>query len=111
MNRYKVTVMDHAYYINTDDSESWVRMLQDRLDAQIAEIRDGSPNLSSVDIFALLSLNLMDQLAKSEEAASNLRNQLTSYLKSTSAARSQQDELLRLGQTTLKDFDENDREF
>lgn len=111
MNRYKVSVMDHNYYISTENNESWVRMLQDRLDAQIAEIRDANSNLSSLDVFALLSLNLMDQLAKSEEAASNLRNQLTSYLKETSATRSQQDELLRLGQTTLKDFDENDQNF
>lgn len=111
MNRYKVTVMDNTYYITTDDSEAWVQTLQNRLAAQIDEIHEGNPSLSALDTFALLSLNLMDQLAKCEESASNLRSQLTAYLRESSAARSQNDELRRLGQSALKDYDENDEEF
>ena len=109
--RYKVTVMDHSYYINTDQPESWVKMLQERLTAQIEEIREGSPSLSGFDTFALLSLNLMDQLAKSEEAAANLRQQLTTYLRESSAVRTQAEELRRLGQTAFRDYDENDEDF
>lgn len=111
MNRYKVNVMDNSYYITTDDTEAWVQMLQDRLSIQITEIRDANPALSALDTFALLSLNLMDQLAKSEDSASNLRSQLTNYLRESSAARSQSEELRRLGQTALKDYDENDEDF
>lgn len=109
--RYKVTVMDHSYYINTEQPEHWVRMLQERLTAQIEEIRDGNPSLSAFDTFALLSLNLMDQLAKSEETAANLRQQLTTYLRESSAVRTQAEELRRLGQTAFRDYDENDEEF
>ena len=69
MSRYKINIMEHQYYINTDRDPAWVKMLQERLNGQIDEIREGCPNLSAFDTFALLTMNLMDQLAKSEEAA------------------------------------------
>ena len=67
MSRYKINIMEHQYYINTDRDPAWVKMLQERLNGQIDEIREGCPNLSAFDTFALLTMNLMDQLAKSEE--------------------------------------------
>ena len=111
MNRYKVTVMDNTYYITTDDSEEWVRSLEDRIAVQVAEIRDANPSLSALDTAALLALNLADQLQKSEDSASNLRSQLTSYLRESSAARTQDEELRRLGQTAFSDYGANDEEF
>ena len=87
MSRYKINIMEHQYYINTDRDPAWVKMLQERLNGQIDEIREGCPNLSAFDTFALLTMNLMDQLAKSEEAAANLRQQLTNYLRESSAVR------------------------
>lgn len=111
MSRYKINIMEHQYYINTDRDPVWVQMLQERLNGQIEEIREGSPNLSAFDTFALLTMNLMDQLAKSEEAADNLRQQLTNYLRESSAVRSQSEELRRSGQLGFRDYDENDEEF
>ena len=64
MSRYKINIMEHQYYINTDRDPAWVKMLQERLNGQIDEIREGCPNLSAFDTFALLTMNLMDQLAK-----------------------------------------------
>ncbi len=111
MNRYKVTVMENTYYITTDDSEAWVRSLEDRIALKVSEIRDGNPSLSALDTAALLALNLMDELKKSEESASNLRSQLTSYLRESSAARSQDEELRRLGQTAFSDYGSHDEAF
>ena len=48
---------------------------------------------------------------KSYEAADNLRQQLTNYLRESSAVRSQSDELRRSGQLGFRDYDENDEEF
>ena len=100
MSRYKINIMEHQYYINTDRDPAWVQMLQERLNGQIEEIREGSPNLSAFDTFA-----------KSEEAADNLRQQLTNYLRESSAVRSQSEELRRSGQMGFRDYDENDEEF
>ena len=97
MSRYKINIMEHQYYINTDRDPAWVKMLQERLNGQIDEIREGCPNLSAFDTFALLTMNLMDQLAKSEEAAANLRQQLTNYLRESSAVRAPGDDYRRAG--------------
>ena len=56
-------------------------------------------------------MNLMDQLAKSEEAAANLRQQLTNYLRESSAVRTPGDDYRRAGQMDFRDYDENDEEF
>lgn len=45
MSRYKINIMEHQYYINTDRDPAWVKMLQERLNGQIDEIREGCPNL------------------------------------------------------------------
>lgn len=111
MSRYKINIMEHQYTINTDRDPAWVKMLQERLNGQIEEIREGCPNLSAFDTFALLSMNLMDQLAKSEEAAANLRQQLTNYLRESSAVRAPGDDYRRAGQMDFRDYDENDEEF
>ena len=111
MSRYKINIMEHQYYINTDRDPAWVKMLQERLNGQIDEIREGCPNLSAFDTFALLTMNLMDQLAKSEEAAANLRQQLTNYLRESSAVRAPGDDYRRAGQMDFRDYDENDEEF
>ena len=111
MSRYKINIMEHQYTINTDRDPAWVKMLQERLSGQIEEIREGCPNLSAFDTFALLSMNLMDQLAKSEEAAANLRQQLTNYLRESSAVRVPGDDYRRAGQMDFRDYDENDEEF
>ena len=107
MSRYKINIMEHQYYINTDRDPAWVKMLQERLNGQIDEIREGCPNLSAFDTFALLTMNLMDQLAKSEEAAANLRQQLTNYLRESSAVRAPGDDYRRAGQMDFRDYDEN----
>ena len=31
MSRYKINIMEHQYYINTDRDPAWVKMLQERL--------------------------------------------------------------------------------
>ena len=92
MSRYKINIMEHQYYINTDRDPAWVKMLQERLNGQIDEIREGCPNLSAFDTFALLTMNLMDQLAKS-------------------AVRAPGDDYRRAGQMDFRDYDENDEEF
>jgi len=111
MSRYKITLMNHQYYINTDQSERWVNSLQDRLNGLVDEIQETNPSLSAFDTFALLTLNLMDQLMRCEDSADNLRQQLTAYLRESSAVRSQADELRRMGQTSFGDYDENDEAF
>ena len=111
MSRYKINIMEHQYYINTDRDPAWVKMIQERLNGQIEEIRESCANISAFDTFALLTMNLMDQLAKSEEAADNLRQQLTNYLRESSAVRSPAEDLRRSGQPGFRDFDENDEEF
>ena len=111
MSRYKINIMEHQYYINTDRDPAWVKMIQERLNGQIEEIRESCANISAFDTFALLTMNLMDQLAKSEESADNLRQQLTNYLRESSAVRSPAEDLHRSGQLGFRDFDENDEEF
>ena len=97
MSRYKINIMEHQYYINTDRDPAWVKMLQERLNGQIDEIREGCPNLSAFDTFALLTMNLMDQLAN--------------YLRESSAVRAPGDDYRRAGQMDFRDYDENDEEF
>ena len=45
------------------------------------------------------------------EAAANLRQQLTNYLRESSAVRAPGDDYRRAGQMDFRDYDENDEEF
>ena len=61
MSRYKINIMEHQYYINTDRDPAWVKMLQERLNGQIDEIREGCPNLSAFDTFAQRQMCIRDR--------------------------------------------------
>ena len=94
-NRIKITVMGNSYYISTDDNEARMLEIEAKLNTQLEEIADGRPNLSTMDAFVVLSLNLMDELSSGEESTDRMREQLTQYLEDAARARMELEDVRR----------------
>ena len=94
-NRIKLTIMGNSYYISTDDTESRMREIEAKLNSQLQEIVDGRPNLSTMDAFVVLSLNLLSELSSGEESTDRMREQLTQYLEDAARARMELEEARR----------------
>ncbi|MEA5010944.1 MAG: cell division protein ZapA [Angelakisella sp.] len=105
-NRMKVTIAGSSYYISTEDGEARMRQIEEKLNKQFDEIREARPNLSALDIFVLLSLNLTDELSAGEESTDRMREQLTQYLEDAARARMELDEARRDNDSLRKKIDE-----
>lgn len=95
MNRIKVSILGNQYTISTDNSEDRVREIERQLAAKLDEIMDARYTLSSVDALVILSLNLMDDISETEQAADRMREQLSTYLEDAARARMEADEARR----------------
>ncbi len=86
-NRVRVKILGSAYYIETTETEEYVGKLAQEINSAAESLQQSNPQLSVNDVLALVALASTDSLHKSEEAADNLRAQLTEYLEEASRAR------------------------
>jgi len=94
-NRVRVEILGSTYHITTGESEEYVNRLVQEINTAADNLRQSSPQLSINDVLALVALASTDSFHKSEEAADNLRAQLTEYLEDASRARMELTELRR----------------
>ena len=76
MSRYKINIMEHQYYINTDRDPAWVKMIQERLNGQIEEIREGCPNISAFDLFYTIKESTTMMTMTAEQIRLAMENKL-----------------------------------
>ena len=94
-NRVKVEILGSVYTITTGEDDSYVQSLAQEVNRAAETLQQNDPRLSVNDTLALVALVSADNYRKSEEAADNLRGQLTEYLEDASRARMELSDLRR----------------
>ena len=93
-NRVTVTIAGETYTILSEDNEEYIKKAAEKVDQKIAEISAASP-FSALHAAVLAALNLADEAMKAEEAATNMRSQMKSYLEDASRLRTELNEARR----------------
>ena len=87
-NRVKVDIAGTRFTVISEESELYTKSVAERLNSEINSGRHAAPGLSANSAVMLASLNICDQLMKSEEAADSLRHQIKDYLNEAAKYRS-----------------------
>lgn len=95
MNKVTVEINGTTLPITTSESEAYVKQLAKELEEQITIVTAKNSRVSYNEALLLISLNVMDNYKKSEQAADNLRAQLSEYLEDAARARIEADEAKR----------------
>ena len=95
INRVKIEILGASYTIATPESEEYVRSLAAELNSQMKSLIDADPKLTPNSALVLCAMGYADMFHKSEQAADNMRGQLTDYLDEASRARAELDEAKR----------------
>lgn len=78
-SRVKLNIYGSDYIITSEDSESYVRMVGEKVDEKLRSILTKNPKISVSMAAVLLSLDFCDEVQKLQEKVQNLRNQLNDY--------------------------------
>ena len=95
MERIPVQICSTDYVILSDEPESYVRRLAEKLDAQIAAMLTEDPRMSVTMASILCALDYADQAEKSGQSDDNLRLQLKEYLDDNARLRQECETLRR----------------
>ena len=95
INRVKIEILGTAYTIATPESEEYVLSLAKEIDQQMKALIDADPKLSPNAALVLCTMGYADMFRKSEQAADNMRGQITDYLDDASRARAELDDARR----------------
>ena len=79
--RVKVLINGAEYTLVTSEPAEYVQRVAVRIDRAIAELRRDNNHLSTTMLSMLTSINLADQLLRTEDAADNLRKEIADYSK------------------------------
>ena len=79
--RVKVLINGAEYTLVTAEPAEYVQRVAIRVDRALAEIGRDNGHLSTAMLSMLTSINLADQLLRTEDAADNLRKEITEYSK------------------------------
>jgi len=86
-NRIKVTILGSEYVILTEDPEQIIHEMASEVENQINSFIEASPGLSTSMATVLTALNFCDGKKKAENAADNLRIQITDYMQEAETSR------------------------
>ncbi len=95
INRVKIEILGAGYTIATPEQEDYVRSLANEIDSQMKALTDADPKLTPNAALVLCAMSYADMFHKSEQAADNMRAQLTDYLDDASRARAELDDAKR----------------
>lgn len=79
--RVKVLINGAEYTLVTSEPAEYVQRVAIRVDRAISEISRDNSHLSTTMLSMLTSINLADQLVRTEDAADNLRKKIAEYSK------------------------------
>ena len=95
INRVKIEILGASYTITTPEQEEYVLSLANEIASQMKALTDADPKLTPNAALVLCAMGYADMFRKSEQAADNMRAQLTDYLDDASRARAELDEAKR----------------
>ena len=79
--KVKVLINDAEYTLVTAEPAEYVQRVAVRVDRAISEIAQSDKRLSTAMLSMLASINLADELLRTEDAADNLRKEIAEYSK------------------------------
>ena len=91
INRVQIEILGASYTIATPESEEYVLELANELDSQMKLLIDTDPKLTHNSALVLCAMGYADMFHKSEQAADNMRAQITDYLDDAASARAELD--------------------
>lgn len=94
-NRVKLKICGNEFYIVSDDSEEYIRMVAAKVEHYLQNLMNRSSTMSITMASVFAALEFCDEAAKAAESADNLRAQIKDYLEETAAAKSEAAELRR----------------
>ncbi len=100
--KMEVKINNMEYTIVSDEQEEYVQRVALLVNKKISEVKAGSAGLSTAMLSILASMNLADELLKSESSVNNLRNEISVYMDEVQASRAELDEK-KLEVETLKE--------
>ena len=91
INRVKIEILGASYTIATPEQEEYVLSLANEIDSQMKALTDADPKLTPNAALVLCAMGYADMFRKSEQAADNMRAQITDYLDDAASARAELD--------------------
>ena len=98
MNKVKVNICGKDYALTTEESQSYVTTLANRLDGKIMEILNSGSSVSLQSATMVTALSLMDETYKLNESIDNIRTQIKGYVDDAARARVERDDMLRFAE-------------
>ncbi len=93
--RIRLVVAGIEYYINTDETESYMRAVGEAVSSRVAELEKNSPCLSTTMAAVLCALQYCDDCNKLNEELAALRAQLKQVQEESACAGLESDEAIR----------------
>lgn len=93
-NRVVVNICGDEYTLVAEESPSYMQRVGSYVDGKMREIMD-TAKVGRVNAAVLTSVNIADELMKSQEAAEQLRGQIKGYADEAARAQSEVSELKR----------------
>ena len=93
-NRVVVNICGDEYTLVAEESPSYMQRVGSYVDAKMREIMD-TAKVGRVNAAVLTSVNIADELMKSQETAEQLRGQIKGYADEAARAQSEVSELKR----------------
>lgn len=90
-NKVKLNICGVNYYISTDEEVEYTKALGKQIDIHMSEILKSGALVTMTQAAVLTSLELADQLTKTEKNLDNFRNQIKEYLEDAGKAKSERD--------------------
>ena len=93
--KVKLEICGSSYVVSTNDSEEYLRALAERLERDMNQVMEQSPNASVAAAAVGTALGYLDEAEKSNMGADNMRAQIQGYLEDASKARMAAEEAKR----------------
>ena len=102
-NRIRVSILGSEYVILTEDPEQKIHEMASEVENQINSFIEASPGLSTSMATVLTALNFCDGKNKAENAADNLRIQITDYMQEAETSRDLVRQAKEVAQSSAED--------
>lgn len=90
-NKVKLNICGVPYFINTDEDVEYTESLGKMIDERMGQIIKSGSLITMTQAAVLTSLELADELSKSEKNTETYRNQVKDYLEDAAKAKAERD--------------------
>lgn len=93
-NKVDITIGAQSLTVVSGEAPAYVKKLADGINKRIAAVMKSSQRINVNEALAVISMDLADELWKSEEQTKKLRDEISDYLKDAEDAKLERDRYL-----------------